>query len=103
MNRLREGAFARGPFRGWTPRDLWAAWEWRWLGTALGVLVVGGFVAWFTLRSPRLDADRCAGLYASARTAGDTAEVDHFVVGGRQSPGMECGAMRRAQRLGKWH
>src|SRR5690349_12220683 len=75
----------------------------------VGVPIVLGAVFWLMWSRPRFSDERdgatCAAFYREARTAADTARVDHVWPGGRSTklehstPALRCGALRAAGRV----
>jgi hypothetical protein len=77
---------------------------WNW-NTALSIAaVIAAFAGFGYSIAVNWDSDRqfCLRMYAAARTATDSAEVDAFLLArkGGVHPSYSCGAFRRQGRLG---
>jgi hypothetical protein len=100
MKNAQEREFRRGPFRGWTRRELWAAWDWRWIGHALTIVLIIGATGWCYRDRDGAVLGACKARYAAAHSARDSAAVDLVVIGGRARSPLDCGTLRREGSLG---
>lgn len=78
------------------PGDAWAVWGGGWI---FGALPMIAFIAWSLRQQTRsipADARVCAGMYAGARSASDTAVVDLRAIESRGGPITSCGELRQA-------